>query len=101
MHFLGVPTTRALSLVTTGESVVRDMFYDGNPKPELGAVVCRVAPSFLRFGHFELPAARQDIALLRQLVEFTIRHHFTDLLTPDEQLSGTELSTDTILAFYQ
>ena len=44
MHFLGVPTTRALSLVATGEPVIRDMFYDGHPAPEPGAVVCRVAP---------------------------------------------------------
>ena len=55
MFHLGVPTTRALSLVTTGDAVVRDMFYDGNPAPEPGAVVCRVAPSFLRLGSFELP----------------------------------------------
>ncbi|MEE4380557.1 MAG: protein adenylyltransferase SelO family protein, partial [Pseudomonadales bacterium] len=60
MHHLGVPTTRALSLVTTGEEVIRDMFYDGNPRPEPGAVVCRVAPSFVRFGNFELFAARED-----------------------------------------
>ena len=53
MHHLGVPTTRALSLVTTGETVLRDMFYDGNPRHEPGAVVCRVAPSFIRFGNFE------------------------------------------------
>jgi uncharacterized protein YdiU (UPF0061 family) len=46
MHHLGVPSTRALSLVLTGEQVVRDMFYDGNPQAEPGAVVCRVAPSF-------------------------------------------------------
>ncbi|HEX2082950.1 MAG TPA: protein adenylyltransferase SelO family protein, partial [Xanthomonadaceae bacterium] len=57
MYHLGVPTTRALSLVATGETAVRDMFYDGHPKPEPGAIVCRVAPSFLRFGHFELPYA--------------------------------------------
>ena len=41
MHHLGVPTTRALSLVTTGEQVVRDVLYNGNPAPEPGAVVCR------------------------------------------------------------
>ena len=51
MHHLGIPTTRALSLVTTGDSVVRDMFYDGHPKAEPGAVVCRMAPSFVRFGN--------------------------------------------------
>ena len=54
MHALGVPTTRALSLVTTGEPVVRDMFYDGRPDAEPGAIVCRVAPSFVRFGSFEI-----------------------------------------------
>ncbi|KAG1437132.1 hypothetical protein G6F55_014115 [Rhizopus delemar] len=58
MHHLGVPTTRAMSLVGTGEDVVRDMFYDGHPRAEPGAIVCRVSPSFLRFGSFELPASR-------------------------------------------
>jgi uncharacterized protein YdiU (UPF0061 family) len=43
MHYLGVPTTRALSLVTTGEQVMRDMFYDGHPRLEPGAIVCRPA----------------------------------------------------------
>jgi hypothetical protein len=47
MHHLGVPTTRALSLVSTGETVVRDMFYDGNLREEPGAVVCRVRPPCL------------------------------------------------------
>lgn len=82
MHHLGVPTTRALCLVATGEAVVRDMFYDGNPKPEPGAIVCRVAPSFLRFGNFELPAARGDRALLGQLLDYAISHHFAELGPP-------------------
>ena len=43
----GFPTTRALSLVGTGDAVMRDMFYNGNVKPEPGAIVCRVAPSLL------------------------------------------------------
>ena len=60
MYHLGIPTTRALSICLTGEEVERDMFYDGNPKNELGAVVCRVAPSFTRFGHFQLP----EVAIL-------------------------------------
>ena len=81
MHHLGVPTTRALSLVATGEAVVRDMFYDGHPREEPGAVVCRVAPSFIRFGHFELPASRGDAALLRQLVDFCIARDFPELST--------------------
>src|SRR5690606_667903 len=80
MHHLGVPTTRALSLVATGEAVVRDMFYDGHPRPEPGAIVCRVAPSFLRFGSFELPASRGDVVLLRALAEFCIWRDFPWLL---------------------
>jgi uncharacterized protein YdiU (UPF0061 family) len=79
MHHLGVPTTRALSLVDTGEAVLRDMFYDGNAAPERGAIVCRVAPSFIRFGNFELPASRGDTALLKQLVDFAIRRDFPEL----------------------
>ncbi|HSX62203.1 MAG TPA: YdiU family protein [Tahibacter sp.] len=76
MHHLGVPTTRALCLVGTGEAVERDMFYDGHPRDEPGAIVCRVAPSFIRFGNFELPASRGDAALLRRLADFTIARDF-------------------------
>ena len=72
MFHLGVPTTRALSLVTTGEEVVRDMFYDGNPKAEPGAVVCRVSPSFTRFGSLQIFAARGELDVLRQLLDYTI-----------------------------
>jgi uncharacterized protein YdiU (UPF0061 family) len=79
MHHLGVPTTRALSLVTTGEEVIRDMFYDGRPRAEPGAVVCRVAPSFLRFGNFEIFAARRDTAILERLIDFTIARDFPDI----------------------
>jgi serine/tyrosine/threonine adenylyltransferase len=85
MHHLGVPTTRALSLVVTGEQVLRDILYDGNPRLEPGAIVCRVAPSFTRFGNFQIFAARGEINVLRQLVAYTIRTDFPHLgaLTPD------------------
>jgi uncharacterized protein YdiU (UPF0061 family) len=82
MHFLGVPTTRALSLVATGDIVIRDMFYDGNPVPEPGAVVCRVAPSFVRFGNFEIHASRGEIELLQRLADYVITQHFKDLGAP-------------------
>lgn len=84
MHYLGVPTTRALSLVTTGDPVRRDMFYDGRPGWEPGAVVCRVAPSFTRFGHFELPASRGDLPLLRQLLDVTLATDFPHLGAPSK-----------------
>lgn len=80
MHHLGVPTTRALSLIETGEQVMRDMFYDGNASLESGAIVCRVAPSFTRFGSFQIMTARQDIQLLKQLVDYTICVDFPHLL---------------------
>ena len=83
MHALGVPTTRALSLVATGEPVVRDILYRGDPRPEPGAVVCRVAPSFVRFGHFELPASRGEHGLLRQMFDATVRQVFPGLLGPN------------------
>lgn len=86
MHHLGVPTTRALSLVATGEQVVRDMFYDGHARPEPGAIVCRVAPSFIRFGNFELPTSRGDTALLRQLVDFTIRRDYPHLVAGNRDI---------------
>ncbi len=82
MHHLGVPTTRALSLVATGDAVVRDMFYDGNPEEEPGAIVCRVAESFLRFGNFELCASRRDVALLKSLADFTLSHYFPEVGPP-------------------
>ena len=79
MHHLGIPTTRALSLVTTGDQVLRDMLYDGNAAFEPGAIVCRVAPSLLRFGNFELFAARGDHETLRQLADYAIATHFPAL----------------------
>jgi uncharacterized protein YdiU (UPF0061 family) len=82
MHHLGVPTTRALSVLLTGEQVIRDMFYDGHPQAEPGAVVCRVAPSFTRFGNFEIFAARQEEDVLRQLADYTIRTDFPHLGEP-------------------
>ena len=65
MYSLRVPTTRALSLVTTGEMVIRDVMYDGNPAPETGAVICRVSPSFLRFGSFQIHSASNDYSTLQ------------------------------------
>ncbi|MGA0881838.1 MAG: protein adenylyltransferase SelO [Burkholderiaceae bacterium] len=62
MAGLGVPTTRALSLVVSSTPVFREA-------PEPAAIVCRVAPSFVRFGHFEYLAARGRPELMMQLVD--------------------------------
>ena len=92
MFHLGVPTTRALSLILSGDNVLRDVMYDGNLDYEKGAIVCRVAPSFLRFGNYEILAARQDDKTLKTLVDYTIKNHFSHLGAP---------SKDTYLAFFK
>ncbi|MEJ7830610.1 MAG: YdiU family protein [Segetibacter sp.] len=87
MFHLGVPTTRALSLVSTGDLVMRDMFYDGNPEFEPGAIVMRVSPSFLRFGNFEMPAARGEIDNLKKLVDWTIERYYPHIHGEDKILT--------------
>jgi len=94
MAALGVPTTRALSLALTGTVVVRDQFYQGDPRPEPGAVVCRVAPSFLRIGSLELPASRGDLELMRRIAEYAIKHHFPDIADGAASASSGNLSSD-------
>ena len=86
MHYLGVPTTRALSLVTTGEQILRDMFYDGHPEYEPGAVVMRVAPSFLRFGNFQILTARNEEENLKKLVDWTISRFYPHIQGKDKEL---------------
>jgi uncharacterized protein YdiU (UPF0061 family) len=54
MHHLGVPTTRSATCITSDDKVVRDMFYDGNPVLERCTVISRIAPTFIRFGSFEI-----------------------------------------------
>jgi len=86
MFHLGVPTTRALSLVLTGQRVMRDMMYDGNARLEPGAIVCRVAPNFIRFGNFQIFAARGDAENLKRLVDFTIENYFPHLGPPSKEV---------------
>jgi len=71
MHALGVPTTRALAAVTTGEKVFRETPLDG-------AIFTRVASSHLRVGTFQYFAAQQDTEALRILVEYASKRHFPD-----------------------
>jgi uncharacterized protein YdiU (UPF0061 family) len=85
MFHLGVPTTRALSLSLSGDTVLRDVLYNGNPAYEKGAIVSRISPSFLRFGNFEIFAARNDVKNLKILVDYTIKHHFQHLGNPSKE----------------
>jgi len=75
MHALGVPTTRALAAVTTGEPVQRE-----TPLP--GAVLTRVAQSHLRVGSFQFHYARQDKAALETLAEYARARHFPEAKGP-------------------
>uniref|UniRef100_A0A8C9FI99 Selenoprotein O n=1 Tax=Pavo cristatus TaxID=9049 RepID=A0A8C9FI99_PAVCR len=68
MHYLGVPTSRAASLVVSDDDVWRDQFYDGNIKKERGAVVLRLAKSWFRIGSLEILAHSGELDLLRSLV---------------------------------
>jgi uncharacterized protein YdiU (UPF0061 family) len=72
MHALGIPTTRALCVAGSGLPVMRETL-------ETGAIVTRVAPSFLRFGHFEHFAHSNQHDALRRLVDFTIANWFPEL----------------------
>lgn len=71
MAAMGIPTTRALAAVTTGQDVMRE-----TPLP--GAVLCRVATSHIRVGTFQYFAARQDLESLQTLTDYTIARHFPD-----------------------
>ena len=92
MFHLGVPTTRSLSLMLTGDQVLRDMMYDGNAAYEKGAVVCRVAPSFIRFGSFQIFASRKDHKNLQKLTDYTIRQFFPQI---------TSTGKEAYLSFFQ
>ncbi len=72
MHAMGIPTTRSLAVVTTGENVYRE-------KPLAGAVLTRIASSHIRVGTFQYAAARQDPELLKTLADYTINRHYPEL----------------------
>lgn len=107
MHALGVPTTRAGSVVVSHETrVLRDMFYDGHAKYEPSAVVMRLAKSFIRFGSFEifkladpmtgrrgssagLPKAERE-AMMHRMLDFTIRQYYPDIWATHSDASTQE-----------
>ena len=76
MHALGIPTSRGLAVVSTGEPVYRE-------RPLPGAVLTRVASSHLRVGTFEWAAAHRDTPALVALADYTIRRHYPDLAGHD------------------
>jgi uncharacterized protein YdiU (UPF0061 family) len=77
MHALGIPTTRSLAAVATGESVVRESVLPG-------AVLTRVARSHVRVGTFEYFHARQDVDGLRRLADYVIARHYPEAKATDQ-----------------
>ncbi|XP_067418492.1 protein adenylyltransferase SelO-like [Emydura macquarii macquarii] len=76
MHYLGIPTSRAASLVVSDDDVWRDQFYNGSIKKERGAVILRVAKSWFRIGSLEILAHSGELDLERTLLDFVIQEHF-------------------------
>ncbi|MRU16787.1 YdiU family protein [Roseovarius sp. A21] len=81
MHALGIPTSRALAAVTTGEPVYRDT----GAMP--GAILTRVAASHIRVGTFQYFAARRDLKSLQNLFDYTVARHAPEAETPTDLLS--------------
>jgi uncharacterized protein YdiU (UPF0061 family) len=80
MHALGVPTSRAASLVTSDDAAWRDQFYDGHPRQEPTAVVLRLAPSWFRIGSLEILHRNKEFELLRQTVDLVTQHYYPELV---------------------
>ncbi len=72
VHHLGIPTTRSLAVVSTGENILREL-----PLP--GAILTRVASSHIRFGTFQYVAAKQDLQTLKTLLDYSIHRHYPDI----------------------
>ncbi|NWQ79850.1 SELO protein, partial [Columbina picui] len=83
MHYLGIPTSRAASLVVSDDDVWRDQFYNGNIRKERGAIVLRLAKSWFRIGSLEILAHAGELDLQRRLLDFIIQEHFPSIAMDD------------------
>ncbi|XP_063180674.1 protein adenylyltransferase SelO-like isoform X3 [Chroicocephalus ridibundus] len=83
MHYLGIPTSRAASLVVSDDDVWRDQFYNGNINKERGAIVLRLAKSWFRIGSLEILAHSGELDLQRRLLDFIIQEHFPSIAMND------------------
>ncbi|CAM9341192.1 unnamed protein product [Ectocarpus sp. 12 AP-2014] len=110
MHFLGIPTTRAAALVTSDTKVRRDVFYTGNVIQERASIVTRLAPTFLRFGSFEIfkprdprtgrdgPSAGND-SLRMQMLEYAIGRFFPGAAAADLSSIACSVSQTSVTGF--
>ena len=82
MDALGIATSRAASLVVSGDTVARDQFYSGRVRRERTAVVLRLARSWFRIGSLEILQREGDVDNLRKVVDFTLAHCYPQLPPP-------------------
>lgn len=98
MHYLGIPTTRALAIATSDTPVARET-------TEQGAMMMRIAESHLRFGHFEHFYYRREPEKVRQLADFAIRHYWPHLADESDKyvlwLRDVVARTATLIAQWQ
>ena len=78
MHALGIPTTRSLAVVTTGEFVYRDSVLPG-------AILTRVASSHIRVGTFQFAASHDDPELIKSLADYTLNRHFPEFVSAENK----------------
>ena len=79
MYHLGIPTTRSLAIVSSGENVERESFLPGG-------ILTRIASSHIRIGTFEYFFAKNDITSLKNLADYTIKRHYPDSFNNDENI---------------
>eukprot|EP00759_Apiculatamorpha_spiralis_P018301 PhF_6_TR24770/c0_g1_i1/m.34009 len=100
MHGLGIPTTRSATCVTSTSTVIRDMHYNGNPQKEYCAVITRIAPTFFRFGSYEIvlpngPSAG-NYGLLWKMLEYTCKSFF-----PHLAVNWIQQPSDTVVSMFE
>ncbi len=79
MYYLGIPTTRSLAIVSSGEQVERESFLPGG-------ILTRIASSHIRIGTFEYFFARKDLKSLKNLADYTLKRHFPDSINKKENV---------------
>jgi len=103
MFHLGIPTTRAGTVITSDTYVKRDLHYNGNVKDERATVVLRIAPTFIRFGSFQVVLPRDPVTgregpsprnaeLLAKLVDYVIEYHYPMIWTSEQSLEKKRLA---------
>jgi len=78
MYYLGIPTTRSLAVVTTGESVRRETILPG-------AILTRVADSHIRIGTFEFAASYEDKKIIQSLLDYSIKRHYPEIINSENK----------------